>query len=79
MVNRCFSRLAAVLAIAAVTTLAGCKTTEQKADNPFTASAESRALCADKIRSGFCGAGKCGAGKCGDSLKENCAKLFESE
>lgn len=36
-----------------------------------------KALCAEKIRGGFCGAGKCATGKCGDSLKDKCAKMIE--
>ena len=76
--NRSY-RLAVVLSIAALAVLSGCKTSEPKADNPFSASAETRALCADKIRNGFCGAGKCAAGKCGASLKDTCAKIFDGQ
>lgn len=41
--------------------------------------AELRSMCAEKVRSGFCGAGKCGGGKCGESLKETCAKMIEGK
>jgi hypothetical protein len=44
-----------------------------------TSDAEMKALCAAKIRGGFCGAGKCATGKCGDTFKENCAKMMEGK
>ena len=41
--------------------------------------AELKSMCAEKVRSGFCGAGKCASGKCGAELKETCAKMLEGK
>lgn len=46
---------------------------------PMADEAEMKALCAEKIRSGFCGSGKCASGKCGESLKDSCARMMEGK
>jgi uncharacterized low-complexity protein len=35
-----------------------------------------KAMCAKKMKEGFCGEGKCGEGKCGADLKAKCEEVM---